>query len=256
MSCEGLMLGAGWLEFRAAVGDPFALFGHSPTVAITAENNTLDHYNTDHGTKTKDCTAVLDSTYKMSVTTDRISPDNMARFFLGTTAKITTAAAAGQTYDLPALVLGPSYSIGESPSTPMGVSGLDTTVPVTVALTGGGGALVEGTDFVVDYPNGSITFLTTGAATVGGLYTVTYDLAASEHWQTITSGKLISGSMRFVSDNAQGQDGLYLFDSVSITPSGDFALKGEDWATMQFDIELLKPLNGAEIMHKSQPVIL
>lgn len=109
---------------------------------------------------------------------------------------------------------------------------------------------VYGTDFTVDTALkddkiGRVLFIADGgiadASTVQifylyGAYTY-YELRGLEE----TS---IEGSMRFVSDNPEGEQMELEAWRVSLTPDGDTAFIGEEWSTMSFVGEVLKDETG------------
>ena len=50
----------------------------------------------------------------------------------------------------------------------------------------------------------------------------------------------VVGKLRFVSDNPAGLQQELVVWSVSLTPSGDTAMIGDDWSTLGFVGEILK----------------
>lgn len=114
---------------------------------------------------------------------------------------------------------------------------------------------VEGTDYELDTTLsddkiGRIKFLEGGTLVDGSTVHVSYGYAAL----TYTSIKMfantqIIGKLRFVSDNPAGNQQTLEVWSVSLTPSGDTALIGDDWSTLGFVGEILKD----ETNHASNP---
>lgn len=205
--------------------------GNSPELGFTAEQETLDHYNSDRGVRIKDESVILQLDYAGSFITDNISPENLAMFFLGEAMKLTTTAMTGEQNEFTDVEQGMSYQLGTSTASPSGVRDVEN---VTV------GAHVAGTDYVVDEALGRITILEGGGIADGETITVTYDVRASTRERVISKSDTIEGSLRFLAFNPTGKNNDYFMPWVKITPSGDFQLKGDEWQQLPFDLEILK----------------
>lgn len=71
----------------------------------------------------------------------------------------------------------------------------------------------------------------------------------------MTSGAAaIEGSLRFISFNPKGDKIDYFMPKVSITPNGDFAMKGDDWQILPFTIEVKKKGELAAIYADGRPL--
>jgi hypothetical protein len=112
----------------------------------------------------------------------------------------------------------------------------------------------EGTDYEIDVSLsdekiGRISILDTFTGTDGETLHVTYGYAALTYTLIAAfANTQIVGKLRFVSDNPAGNQQELEVWSVSLTPSGDTALIGDDWSTLEFAGEILKdetnhPLN-------------
>lgn len=239
-------------RFKPGTKDPDGFFyiGNTPEFSLTIESNSLDHYSSDFGIREKDESVPLEVNRTGSLTTDNIDPKNVALFFFGDDSVITTAAAAGQSETISAINAGHSYKLGSSSANPAGVFGLDTATPVTCATNPGGTALVEGTDFEVDYENGIITFIEGSAvATTGADIDVNYAIAANSRSRVISGSEPVEGAMMYVTKNPKGDDSVIYLPYVKIAPNGDYALKGDDWQTIPMSIEILK-LTGQEAIYR------
>jgi len=109
---------------------------------------------------------------------------------------------------------------------------------------------VAGTDYEVstllkDDSIGRIKFLSGGTLTEGEEVHVTYGYAVAEYTEVQAFKETqVEGKLRFVSDNpAGGQQELEIW-RVSLTPSGDTAMIGDDWSTLGFTGEILKDESG------------
>jgi len=109
---------------------------------------------------------------------------------------------------------------------------------------------VAGTDYEVstalqDDHIGRIKFLDGGTLTEGEEVHVTYGYAAVTYNEIRAFTKTsIEGFLRFVSDNPAGNQQELEIWRVSLTPSGDTAMIGEDWSTLGFTGEILKDETG------------
>ncbi len=105
---------------------------------------------------------------------------------------------------------------------------------------------VAGTDYVLDITLsddaiGRIKILATGSITAGETLHVTYQYATLTYSNiAMFANTQVVGKLRFVSDNPAGQQQELMVWSVSLTPSGDTAMIGDDWSTLGFVGEILK----------------
>lgn len=215
-------------------------FGNTPELGFSADQETLDHYNSDHGIRVKDKSVVLQMDYAGNFITDNISPQNLAFFYLGEASKVTAVAATAQAETLggeDGVELGLFYQLGVKPGTPTGARALDnlefTSAPHTTA--------VEGVDYSFDRELGRVSFIG-GKFKDGEKPAVTYDVTASQRDLVITKGKSVEGALRYIARNPEeaGDNIDYFMPWVKITPNGDFNLKGDDWQQLSFNIEILK----------------
>ena len=73
---------------------------------------------------------------------------------------------------------------------------------------------------------------------------ITYDVVAGESLLVIEEGEQVEGSLRFISDNPKGSNKNYFWPYVRIQPTGDFAVKGEQWQVISFNFAVLTPKDG------------
>lgn len=211
--------------------------GNSPEISYSSASETLDHYSSDGGVRVKDGSVILQQDYTGSFSLDDINMANLALFFLGNAQTLTVVESTVTGEAHTDVEVGFTYQLGTSAANPSGVRMVDT---VTVAKDGGGEALVAGTDYVVDLTLGRITILEGGGITNGDDLTVGYTVGASTRDQVISKGQTIEGSLRYIANNPAGANIDYFMPYVKISPNGDFTLKGDDWQTVPFTIEILK----------------
>lgn len=111
-------------------------------------------------------------------------------------------------------------------------------------LTGGSASGVIGStgNYTVDTARGRVEFLADAPdVTDGDTVEIVYNVAVGERMIVVDEENQVEGRLRFIADNPRGTDKDYFWPRVKLTPSGEFALKGETWQTMTFNMEVLQP---------------
>ncbi len=213
-------------------------FGNTPELNMTVESENLDHFDADNGVRVKDDSMLLELNRTGSFTTDHISPDNLAMFFLGSASTVTQASVTGQQYDINAVKKGRRYQIGLSASAPSGVRGITN---VVVTSNPAGTTYVNGTDYTVNLQNGGLVILEGGAIAENSNIRVTYDVSATSYNRVVTAENgEIYGALFFESTNPKGEKLDFYIPYALVRPDGDFALKSDEWQTLSFSFEALK----------------
>lgn len=225
--------------------------GNTPEFTLTSESESLDHMDVDHGIAFKDDSVQTSFTQGGTIVTDNINYENIALFFLGTSSTLTTASGTATIDTIAAIGFG-TYQLGVTANLPTGlrkVSNVVVTDGETVPAT-----YVAGVDYVIDGDAGTITFIEGGTIEAGDPVKITYDNAASTRSQVVSSNKTIEGALHFKAFNPVGPKVDYLMPWVKLTPNGDFALKGDDWLTLPFNVEVLKKGSLAAVYADGQAV--
>lgn len=241
------VLGRGELHFslfRPGTQTPsgFRYIGNTPEFNLTIASENLDHFNSDRGIREKDNSIVIETTRTGSFITDVISAENLALFFFGSSGIIAQTTATGTVETLTDVSRGRSYQLGATTNNPTGVRSVTITTIVVGATP-----LVLGTDYTVDTELGIITILPGSTVVLGdgtSDVVVTYNRAAVSREQIISGTTPIEGALRFISYNPTGPKRDFYMAYVKMTPNGDFALKGEDWQQIPFNLEILSPASG------------
>lgn len=237
--------------FRPGTTRPsgFEYIGHTPEMGISVTTETLDHWNMSGGPKFKDRSITLSADFAMTFTTDNISPDNMAKFFLSEQAqRVSQAAATAQTQLIAGVALERLYLVGESAATPNGVKRL-----VNVSVSVDGTPLEAEVDYIVDAENGGITLLEGGAAQAGDDVTVSYGVESASFDRVISGNSPVRGALRFVAENATGDDFTLFAPCVELTPNGDYSLIGDEWQTLSFNVSVEKLEDRAALYRDGIP---
>lgn len=254
MATQNQTLGRGEIHFAlfkpgTETPDGYRYLGNTPEFNLNVATEQLPHYSMDRGTKVKTKSATLQTDHNGTFTCDDISLENLALFFLGSAATIAQASASNVTETLIGVKQGHSYQIGESDATPMGVR----SVTINTAEVGGTSA-VAGTDYTIDAERGVITIVEGSTViTEGSDLDLDFDLAAVSYDRTISGNQPIEGAIRFDAYNAEGEDIDYRMAYVRISPNGDLPLKGDDWMSTPFNVEVIKLPNREAIYANGQP---
>lgn len=115
-------------------------------------------------------------------------------------------------------------------------------------LSGGSasGTITSTGNFTVDTANGRIELEDEPAdISDGDNVEVTYDVQVGERSIVVDEENQVEGRLRFVADNPRGTNKNYFWPRVKLTPSGEFALKGETWQTMTMNMEILQPAQAS-----------
>lgn len=222
-------------------------FGNCPEFSTSASADTLDHYSSTGGMKVKDASVDLQINRTGTFTCDNINGQNVALFFSGTATDVVQAASTGATEAL-TLYKGRYYQLGKTAANPAGVRRVTNLViettggtPVTVAAAG---------NYEFDAARGRLYVLDDATDIVDGTeYDFTYDLQASTGEVVVSENSTIYGAIRFVADNATGENRDYYLPYVKLSPNGDYSLIGDDWQTIGFNMEILKLDDATESMY-------
>ncbi len=215
--------------------------GNTPAFGLAVETQELDHYNSDEGLKVKDESITLSVDYSGTLTTDNISPENLALFFFGDASTVTQTSGTGLTANL-TVNQGMLYRLDDRQIS-----------NVTVTGTGGTPTYTETDDYTVDLETGDIEIVTGGAITDGTDIIVNYDRAAVSVDLIISGKNAIEGELLFKSFNPVGKKTDFLMKKVVIRPNGEFQLKGDEWQQISFNVEILSKTGEPEITANGRP---
>lgn len=226
--------------------------GNSPELSYSATEETLDHYNSDHGVRTKDASVTLQQDYAGALSLDSIDMKNLAFFFLGESFTLTTASREVTDEALGPVSQGLSYQLGTTATDPAGVRQISELVLTNTTTPAN--APVLGVDYVVDPVRARIQILEGSTKIIeGNVLKAAYTVDASTREQVISKGETIQGSLRYLAYNPAGKDIDYFMPQVKLTPNGDFNIKGDDWQVLPFTIEIVKKAGLAAIYADGQP---
>jgi hypothetical protein len=248
MACENqsYKLGRGRLFLKRKGEADYRYIGNTPEFNLSINTETLDHYCSDGGLKEKDFSIELSTERTGNFVTDNIVPENVALFFFGEANALTTAATTGNTWTIASAKLGRAYKIGTSDTDAVGATGID---PATFQASVGGTALTVDVDYKLNADAGVIELLPTATGVAdGNQVDVTYDVRANTRTRVISGTSATEGSLMYIERNPKGEDFTWVMPLVKVSPNGDYALKGDEFQQIPFNIEVLKP-SGQEAIY-------
>lgn len=219
--------------------------GNSPELSLSQDEETLDHYNSDSGLKVKDASISLQNDQSGSFSLDDISAENLAMWFRGEVERNVVAGGAVADEAHNNVVRGTYLQLGLTAGNPIGARNVSA---VTVTnVTQANAVVTAAGNYEVDAVTGRILVLDDAPdIDDDDDLTIDYTAAAGNEELVIAAGTVIEGRLEFFSDNAAGENRDYIWPYVQIRPDGDFALKGDDWQTMTFSLEVLKLNDSTE----------
>lgn len=225
--------GGGELKFTPIVDGVLGSeedFGQTENISFSTTVETLTHDNTETKTTFEDMNILKKVTGKMTIESIEISPAMLTKAFLGSldTTNVSSGTAVSDTLVITAL----------DTAYPVGIKYLSNLVVKDETDTT---TYVEGTDYTVDLDKGEITALSTGTISASDTLHLTYDNASYNEYdiEAFINSKL-EGTLRFISDSANGLSYIYTFHRVSLLASGDFSLKSsEDFLKLSFEGTIL-----------------
>jgi hypothetical protein len=241
-------LGRGEIYWDDGTGERY--IGNSTALNISIESETLDHFASDRGVRTKDDSVLLELNRTGSLATDNISKENLALFFMADMLTITQTAVAVVDEAINAVLPGRFYQLGKTVANPQGVRGV-TAVTVTIAPST---VAVLNTDYTLDAALGRIYIIEGGAIVADDDLIVDYTPVANTRQRIVTNANAtLTGALRYIAYNPKGDNNDYYMPLVTLRPEGEFALKGDDWIVMNFALEIGEPSNMAALYIDSRP---
>lgn len=251
---NNLVLGRGKLYFdrflpstTTKTGERY--FGATPSFSVSAETQELEHYSAEEGLRIKDESVTTQIDFTGTFATENMSGANMALFFLGSSVTSAQTSATGVA-EVFTVQPGYFYQLGMTALKPEGVE----LVSSVVVTDGGATTYVLDTDYALDADLGRIEILEGGAIAADDSITVTYDRTAATQERVISGTSLIQGAMRFISYNGVGQQKNFYMPKVTLRPNGEYALKGEEWQSFGFNVEILQAGNLANLFVSGRAV--
>lgn len=252
MADPNYVVGRGKLYFRKFLTGTRTLepggaryLGNSPELTLSQDEEKLDHYNSDRGIRVKDASVSLQNDSSGSFSLDDIQPENLALWFRGDVETNVIAGGGVVNEAHGDVVLGTYLQLGLTAGNPIGARNVSAVVINNV--TQANALVAAANNYEVDAVTGRVYILETAPdIDAGDDLVIDYTAAAGNEELVVAAGTTIEGRLEFFSDNAAGANRDYIWPCVQISPDGDFSLKGDDWQTMNFSLEVLKLNDSTE----------
>lgn len=203
------------------------------TVAVSGDR--LPGYDYTVRGRPKDASVLISREYTASFGTESMDDFNVGLFFGSDAEDVTQAALASVTGTINAVLPGLTYFIGENEANQTGLKHL-----TSAAFTVGGTALDEDEDYTIDLVNGAVTFLAGGAVVSGGNVGYTVSAPARTYKRVVSASEEKTLAMKFITDNEVGENRVYKFPRVILSPNDGFVLQSDAWSAPTFNAEILR----------------
>lgn len=213
-------------------------FGNTPELSLNQSEETLDHWDSDSKLKVKDAQVSISNESSGTIVCDNVSAENLALWFGDDDGAgvVGISSATGLTQVVESATLGTYVQLGVSDAVPQGHGFLDNVVVKKGATT-----VAPAGNYEVDLEMGRLYLFPAAVAIANGdELEVTFDAEAQSLDVVISKGSSIFGAVRFIADNAVGVNRDHFMPYVKLTSDGDYSLKGDDWQSMSFSLEILK----------------
>ncbi|MEM3426733.1 hypothetical protein [Hydrogenobacter thermophilus] len=221
-------LGRGKAFLKPAGQAYYEDFGNITDFTLSVKIEKLEHYYTGSGIRMKDAEIVKSMDYNVKIEVDELRRSTLEKFLLatGTSQNIT----AGSVVDEPVsnIKQGFWYKLAHEKikKTPAPVVTNDAATPTT---------FTEGTDYEIDYDAGAIYIKEGGNITDGTNLKIDYSYDAWTKYVLQGGTRYsIQGELWFKGDPPVGK-AVDLYADVSLVPSGDLKLIGDDWLKVSFE---------------------
>lgn len=249
---QNYTLGKGKLyfdQFAAGTQNPTGerYLGNTPGFSITNEAEVLEHFSSESGLKEKDDEVTLSASRKATFITEQIDVDNLALFFFGTSTSLTVTGAT-VTDELVnggvGIIKGLYYQLGVTTNLPSGAQLLTQhTGPSTNIIlkhTSGTPTYTEGADYEIDMVRARIYIIPGGTIASGTILKATYKTTTSTRERVLSGNQSIDGAFRYLADNPKGRNYHVFVPYAKVSPNGEFALKGDTWQQLPFNLSIQK----------------
>ena len=203
--------------------------GNVPTLEISIEIEKFEHKESESGNRAIDLTLVQELNGTFQAVLESISSANLALGFFGTSASVTGAAVAAE--DIVIDTLGVNYPLAN-----VNIA----QAPAPTAQDSLAASLTLGTDFTIDYDNGTVQIATGYGGTIPDTFTFGYTYADYLQMSAFTE-TLVERYMRFEGLNTVDDDRVIVdIFKASIDPAQNFGLINEEIASLTLNGTILR----------------
>jgi len=225
--------GSLFIQLYSAAGvlaDDLLSFGSTDEITLTNETEKVEHMSTEGSIPVLDGDTPVGQTSKLSFTSSDITPEMMARAYLGTSSDVDQSAAVDAAVVTAGVVYGGRYDGGYRNCTSILVKDVtDTTT------------YVEGTHYTVNIKGGYIVILEHVDITETDVLHLTVNAPAGTG-TLINAMQLdaLQAKLIYTGDAAVGDNHEYTFTKVTLTQSGDISLKSKEYTQISFEGSILE----------------
>lgn len=208
--------------------------GNCPGFTLTVATEKFEHFSSTSSLTKKDLTVTTSVNFNGAVTCDDVSNDNLALFLGGLVTDIAQSATpvTGEAITVKA---GREYQLGSTAGNPVGVKQVSA---VTVQDVTDTTTYVLNTDYTLDTATARIAIIAGGGITDADVIHVGYTPTAGTIKQVSSGGSgSQTGALRFIADNAVGENQDCYISSAALAASGDLPFITEnDVASFTLDV--------------------
>lgn len=241
-------------EAGTLVGLGERYFGNSPTFTPRKAVTFAERYTSIDGRLHRAESVVTTETLSATLTADSIDAKNMAWFFSGVENYFEQAPEKAPSQFI-SVLRERIYQIGQSLSNPLGVRSVSNVVMYDTNRV----RLERTPNYTLDSAAGRIT-IKDDALDIppeGALVEITYDSREAKRMILKSGSIALEGALRYEAKNTAGRNINYFFPYVKLVPEGDITLKGDDWQTLSFTVQVLRlsPMHEA-IYFDEEPIFV
>jgi hypothetical protein len=208
--------------------------GNCPGFTLTVASDKFEHFSSTTATRKKDLSVTTQVNFSGSIQCDDVQNENLALFLAGSVETVTQSATP-VTAEMRDVLTGYEYQLGATALNPMGVRKVSS---VTVKDEAGSTTYVAGEDYTVDADSARVYIIPGGDISDGDTIQFGYTPTAGTKTRisTTESGGL-TGAVRFIADNAFGENQNCYIASATLAANGDLPFITEnDLASFTLDI--------------------
>lgn len=229
-------------------GDGEMYLGNTPSFALNRTETETEVLDSTAGRNSRTDSLVTGEDHTIRFTSDNISADNVA-MWEGTTAVISSGGFSIGA-DTIRVRRGRFNQIGASFSLPQGKRNLR-----DVVVRKNGTTVPALNNYEVNLETGRIEVFATAVALADGDIINVEFMAQPASGALITSGSTtITGTLRYVSENARGRQTHYFYPCVNISPDGDVAMKGSTWQELPL-VAKARKLQGLQFVYIDETTV-
>ncbi len=226
---DNYYVGKGIVSFKKDGETTFRDVGNVPEFEFSPTLETLDHFSSRTGVKTKDKSIITSKTATIRMVMDELTAQNLSLFFLGETDAAVNLVTTGDTTNTDETVENLASVVGLVAGRTYNIAGAGIPVGATFVY-------VSGNDIELSAP-------ATATATAVSL-TITAGIALD-----IFSASEIDGWVRFVGTNDYGANITIDLPNVVFKPSGSFNPISDEWGQVEVTGEVTAPSGSFGTMY-------